>query len=104
MTTYLPTVVVENVTIKGPGVEFVGAVCVFYAGNDYVWPMNFVGNLTKLISADPKPVPGEWSKGPVFNKLKRLSFSDKAFLEKAKDTVKRNKFPILGEDDAPLNR
>lgn len=102
MTTYLPTLVVENVTIKGPGVEFVGDVCVFYAGDDYVWPMNFVGNLTKLISADPKPVLGEWSKGPIFNKLKRLSFSNKEFLASAKITVRDHKAFMSGErDDEP---
>jgi hypothetical protein len=101
MTTYLPTLVVENVTIKATGIEFKGDVCVFYAGEDYVWPMNFVGYMTKTISATPTPVFGEWSKGPVFNKLKRLSFSDKEFLGKAKIVVRKHRLP-MGEkaDDA----
>ena len=91
MTTYLPTLVVENVTIQATGIEFKGDVCVFYAGTDYVWPMNFVGFVTKTISADPTPVFGEWSKGPIFNKLKRLSFGNKEFLADAKLTVRKHR-------------
>jgi hypothetical protein len=101
MTTYLPTLVVENVTIQATGIEFKGDVCVFYAGDDYVWPMNFVGYVTRTISADPQPVFGEWSKGPIFNKLKRLSISNKEFLANAKLTVRKHRLP-MGEkaDDA----
>jgi len=99
MTTYLPTLVVENVTIKATGIEFKGDVCVFYAGEDYVWPMNFVGYVTKTISADPQPVFGEWSKGPIFNKLKRMSFSSKEFLASAKMTVRDHKVFMSGEKD-----
>lgn len=99
MTTYLPLLVVENVTIQATGIEFKGDVCVFYVGEDFVRPLNFVGFLTKTISADPKPVFGEWSKGPVFNKLKRLSFSDKEFLSNAKITVRNHRVARKGEGD-----
>lgn len=97
MTTYLSTLPVENVTIKGPGIEFVGHVCIFYYGESYVMPMNFVGELTMLRSDDPQPVVGEWGKGPLFNKLKRLCFRDKAFLARAKGDVQKFKVFMRGE-------
>ena len=99
MTTYLPTLPVKDVTINGQGFEFIGHVCVFYCGDSYVIPMNFVGQLTVPASKTPGPITGEWGKGPIFNKLKRLCFSDKAFLARAKDDVRKLKAFMKGQND-----
>jgi hypothetical protein len=104
MITLIPTFLVPDITIKGHGIEFIGTVEVFHTHNSYIIVRSFVGDMTKTISAHPTPVQGRWEKGPVFNKLKRLSFSHKEFLEKAKSMIRWGEDPLQGEDDAPLNR
>jgi hypothetical protein len=97
MTTLIPTILINDVQLKSPGVEFTGAVEIFHTYDDYVTVRSFTGSFTKLISASPTPVQGRWEKGPIFNKLKRMTFSDKQFLVQAKAEVKMIQEFMRGE-------